>query len=1023
LIVRTPSLRNFVSPSRTGADAPIRQESVMKRHTNPLRLGLLASLLLAPVLAFAAPSVIITSPANGDTASAPGSFTVSASVTSSANIQYVDFYANGVFVKKDMTAPYSFTHSSLAVGTYTYTATATDVMDAESSPSPPVTVTVNSGANVAPSVNLASPANGDTAVAPATLSVTATAADSDGTIASVQFLDGATVVNTDTSAPYSFTYSGVAAGTHVIKAIATDNAGATATSATATVTVTSAPNAPPTITLVSPATGSWTAAPGSFTLSANASDAGGSIAKVEFKKNGAVVYTDTTAPYSYTLGNLAAGTYTITATATDNGGATATSTTSTVRVDAAPTAIATRWYVYDQFHRLCKVINPESGSTVIDYDGAGNIAWKAEGLNLPSTTACDRTSVTAAQKTVNTYDARNRLTAVSTPNGTADVVTTYYADGKVNSVTAANPGGNNVTTTYVYNKRRLLTGESASNGATLYSLGYAYDVNGFLGTETYPDNQSVSYWPDALGRTTKVGVNGGQTYASNITYFPGGAISGFRYGNGIVRTMEQNDRRMPGHVRETYCATGCTSPTVFLDDTYAFDKNGNVTDVTDQAQAGKTTRGMAYDGLDRLTAAVSPQQWGNAAYSYDALDNLRSLDQDKVSPADTLGRHFRYNYGANNQLATIKDPSGATLHAFTYDTRGNTLGKTGANAQIYAFDFANRMNEVTGKQVYRYDGLGRRVQTTDADGKATFWIYSQAGQVMYSSEARRSQNISYIYLGNTQVATRAVAWSTGTVAIRYQHTDSLGSPVLETTPARGITRKSYAPFGEVYGAVIDGTGYTGHVMDTGTGLIYMQQRYYDPQVGRFFNIDPQSVDGKAAANFNRFAYANDNPYRFVDPDGRTSKPVPNHPQRQPMSGTRIGSIPGSLRQAYVERLTTEVAHETGMYEELDSIEGDKGGGVRYKPNQVDAHPIGKGAIEVGTHGFNSNSRDMLKSIIAHELWHVRQAMHGSDPDKDPAEWDAYAAQLRYINDNHLDIPAADLKYIQDMAHADPSLTD
>ena len=52
--------------------------------------------------------------------------------------------------------------------------------------------------------------------------------------------------------------------------------------------------------------------------------------------------------------------------------------------------------------------------------------------------------------------------------------------------------------------------------------------------------------------------------------------------------------------------------------------------------------------------------------------------------------------------------------------RGNTLGKTGVGAQSYLFDAANRMNEVTGKQVYRYDGTGRRVQTTDADGKTTY---------------------------------------------------------------------------------------------------------------------------------------------------------------------------------------------------------------------------------------------------------------------------------------------------------------
>jgi uncharacterized protein RhaS with RHS repeats len=50
----------------------------------------------------------------------------------------------------------------------------------------------------------------------------------------------------------------------------------------------------------------------------------------------------------------------------------------------------------------------------------------------------------------------------------------------------------------------------------------------------------------------------------------------------------------------------------------------------------------------------------------------------------------------------------------------------------------------------------------------------------------------------------------------------------------------------------------------------MQQRYYDPQVGRFLSIDPAA---SSVGNFNRFWYANDDPYRFNDPDGRSPFPA------------------------------------------------------------------------------------------------------------------------------------------------------
>lgn len=60
--------------------------------------------------------------------------------------------------------------------------------------------------------------------------------------------------------------------------------------------------------------------------------------------------------------------------------------------------------------------------------------------------------------------------------------------------------------------------------------------------------------------------------------------------------------------------------------------------------------------------------------------------------------------------------------------------------------------------------------------------------------------------------------------------------------------------------------------DPATSLIYMQQRYYDPAVGRFLSVDPVSVR-PLGGNFNRYWYANNDPYRFTDPDGRTAKLV------------------------------------------------------------------------------------------------------------------------------------------------------
>ncbi len=114
--------------------------------------------------------------------------------------------------------------------------------------------------------------------------------------------------------------------------------------------------------------------------------------------------------------------------------------------------------------------------------------------------------------------------------------------------------------------------------------------------------------------------------------------------------------------------------------------------------------------------------------------------------------------------------------------------------------------------------------------------------------------------------------STTTYSVVYVHTDALGSPVAETNTTGTViigSRSQYEPYGKPLTTPREGApSYTGHQYDTSTGLIYAQQRYYDPQLGRFLATDPMAVDMTSAGNWNRYNYAANNPYRFTDPDGR-----------------------------------------------------------------------------------------------------------------------------------------------------------
>src|SRR5204862_118966 len=133
-----------------------------------------------------------------------------------------------------------------AVGSMTLTTSSMLVGLAVSSDDPNLTathvldnVTVSLAVNQPPAVSLTAPANGTTFTAPATITVSATASDTDGTISKVDFFAGTTLIGTDTTSPYSISWSNVGAGTYSVTAVATDNGGATTTSAARTITVSS----------------------------------------------------------------------------------------------------------------------------------------------------------------------------------------------------------------------------------------------------------------------------------------------------------------------------------------------------------------------------------------------------------------------------------------------------------------------------------------------------------------------------------------------------------------------------------------------------------------------------------------------------------------------------------------------------------------------------------------------------------------------------------------------------------------
>jgi glucose/arabinose dehydrogenase len=160
-----------------------------------------------------------------------------------------------------------------------------------------------SGSNTPPSVNLTAPANGASAPVNTPVTLSADASDPDGTVTAVEFFDGVTSIEADTSSPYSIVWTPSVSGTRDLSARASDNLGAVTASAAVSFTVDppiGGDTDPPTATLTAPGDQA-TGLAGALLLTATATDNVG-VSGVQFQVDGENLgLEDGSAPYEATL--------------------------------------------------------------------------------------------------------------------------------------------------------------------------------------------------------------------------------------------------------------------------------------------------------------------------------------------------------------------------------------------------------------------------------------------------------------------------------------------------------------------------------------------------------------------------------------------------------------------------------------------------------------------------------------------------------------------------------------------------
>ena len=428
----------------------------------------------------------------------------------------------------------------------------------------------------------------------------------------------------------------------------------------------------------------------------------------------------------------------------------------------------TKTLAYDSYHRLCRTTEPESGSEVMAYDAANNLAWSAVGLVITGS-GCGQEQVPAAAQTTRTYDAMNRLKTVLPPAGTQS---TSYGYDPVGHMTSALSG---ITTwNGVYNFRGLLTGESMQLvGQNAWGIGYAHDAYGHVSLVQYPDGEDVNYSPDGLGRPAWALSQAG-AYASIITYWPNGQTASIRFGNGSDYVSDQNTRQMLSDF--SYGSDG--TPSVSEDISY--DADANIKTVQDLV-TGQRSKTFQYDGLNRLTSALAPGLSINETYGYDALNNLR---QRVIN-----GLPFNFNIDAFNHLNSMTIGS-SPYATYGYDPPGDRTSVTSGGATInYTFDAKQQLVAVPTMDSYAYDAFGRRVMKAPASGEPPVYsFYDQGGQLMYEIGGASQASTNFIYLGSKLIA-RNVGYNTPyqAVDLSVPASSATGSYTVSWSAISGVT--------------------------------------------------------------------------------------------------------------------------------------------------------------------------------------------------------------------------------------------
>ena len=362
-----------------------------------------------------------------------------------------------------------------------------------------------------------------------------------------------------------------------------------------------------------------------------------------------------------------------------------------------------------------------------------------------------------------------------------------------------------------------------------------------------------------------------------------GHVTDEDYGNGLTTSSVYD--AATGLV--TSVQSGTATPSNFQKLAYTWDGYGNLNTRNDQNLG--LTETFNYDALNRVGNSTVTGGSGAAApinISYDKLGNILSKT--------AVGTYAYTIPGHPHQLATVTNAGQVT--SYQYDSNGNIICSGGSgtncaggvNIRTVGWTPENQPSQVTyngNTMNFAYDPEGQRYQEYSlASGATTGSTTLEIGDY---AEVLTPDGGSPTYRMMVKAGSKTVAIHTiqpgGGYTDDYLDYDHLGS-VDTITKDDGTLEQSGKMSFDVFGqhrcssdwtaSACDGAqtgttdrGYTNQQQLDSVGLIHMEGRVYDPQVGRFMSADPRIQSLYNSQGLNRYTYVNNNPLNSTDPTG------------------------------------------------------------------------------------------------------------------------------------------------------------